>query len=105
MPDKAKPKSASGKQMTVRTNKGTATIFFKSTVTPKDKKYSVITPAGRTIHFGARTMEQYKDRALGLYSARNHNDSERRRLYYIRHKNDNSNDPEYPSYYSNRYLW
>ena len=89
----------------VKTSKGNAIIFYDPRVTPKDKKYSVITPSDRLIHFGARDYEQYKDQALGLYRSLNHNDKKRRYLFRKRHAKDYYDDPEYPSYYSWWYLW
>lgn len=89
----------------VRTKLGTAEIFYSAKITPKDKKYSVRTPSGKLIHFGARGMQQYKDQALGKYSKLNHGDKKRRDRYRSRHSKDMYNDPERPSYYSWRYLW
>jgi len=85
--------------------------FEKST--RKGKKYSVITPSGKKIHFGASGMEQYKDSTgLGLYSHLDHGDKERRKRYLarakgIKDKNGNLtwNNKESPNYYSVKYLW
>ena len=85
--------------------------FKKST--RKGKKYSVITPKGKTIHFGASEMEQYKDSTgLGLYSHLDHNDKERRKSYIARAKGIKTkdgkltwNDRESANYYSIFYLW
>lgn len=85
--------------------------FEKST--RKGKKYSVITPSGKKIHFGASSMEQYKDSTgLGLYSHLNHGDKKRRKSYLARAKgikNKNGNltwkDKESANYYSVHYLW
>jgi len=85
--------------------------FEKST--RKGKKYSVITPSGKKIHFGASGMEQYKDSTgLGLYSHLDHGDKERRKRYLarakgIKDKNGNLtwNNKESPNYYSVHYLW
>ena len=85
--------------------------FKKST--RKGKKYSVITPKGKTIHFGASEMEQYKDSTgLGLYSHLDHNDKERRKSYIARAKGIKTkdgkltwNNKESANYYSIFYLW
>lgn len=59
--------------------------FKKST--RKGKKYMVKTPSGRTIHFGADGMEQFKDTTgVGLYSKYDHGDKERQRRYLARAK-------------------
>lgn len=89
----------------VDTDRGDALIFFSEKITPKDKKYSVITPSRHLIHFGDRDYAQYKDNALGLYKKNDHNDLDRRKRYRIRHKKDKYDDPEMPSYYSWHYLW
>jgi hypothetical protein len=86
-------------------------IFKKST--RKNKKYSVISPSGKTIHFGSASMEQYKDSTgLGLYSDKDHNDEKRRKSYLARAKGIKNKkgeltwkDPESANYYSVRYLW
>lgn len=85
-------------------------IFKKST--RKGKKYSVISPSGKTIHFGALEMSQYKDTALGLYSDKDHLDEERRKRYLARAKGIKNKkgeltwkDPESANYYSVKYLW
>lgn len=83
----------------------------------KDKKYSVITPLGKKIHFGAIRnnipMEQYRDSTgLGLYSKYDHNDKDRRNRYLarakgIKDKNGNLTwkDKESANYYSIKFLW
>ncbi len=76
-------------------------------------KYQVITPSGRTIHFGDRWYEHYKDTTpLGLFKHLDHLDQKRRSFYLKRHskivdKDGNLvyKDPESPSYYSWKYLW
>jgi len=85
-------------------------VFYSKKVTPSNKKYSVITPKGRLIHFGARGYEHYFDR-FGKYSHLNHLDKERRRLYRLRHSKVRDKygfaykNKESPAYYSYRYLW
>jgi hypothetical protein len=86
-------------------------VFKKSN--RKGKKYSVITPSGKTIHFGSSHMEQYRDSTgLGLYSHKNHGDEERRKRYLARAKGIKNKkgeltwkDPESANYYSVKYLW
>ena len=56
----------------------------------KDKKYMATVKGAsgseRTIHFGAKDYEQYKDSTnLGLYRTKNHGDSKRRSNYFKRH--------------------
>ena len=70
----------------------------------KGKKYAAILPDGKRVNFGALGYEHYKDRTpLKLYSHLDHNDSERRKLYYQRHNKDY---PKYSAdYFSKKYLW
>jgi hypothetical protein len=89
--------------------------FKKST--RKNKKYSVITPKGKTIHFGAivagKPMEQYKDSTgLGLYSKYDHGNNQRRKSYILRAKGIKNKDDkltwknkESANYYSVKFLW
>jgi len=83
--------------------------FSKSKV--KNKKYTVITPKGKTIHFGDTRYEHYKDR-IGIYSHLDHLDKERQRNYRARAKAIRNskgeltyNNPEYSNYYSYHFLW
>ena len=77
------------------------------------KKYSVITPSGKKIHFGATGYSQYKDTTgLGVYSHLNHLDKNRRKKYKMRHEKIRTQngklaykDKEQPSYYAYHYLW
>lgn len=88
-------------------------IFYDPRVTPRTKKYSVYTPKGRLIHFGARGMQHYRDRTgVSRWSALDHNDRKRRAAYLARAKGirDGSgrltwNNPESANYYSVHYLW
>ena len=48
----------------------------------KNKKYSVITPSGKTINFGDLRYQQFKDTALGLYKNLDHGDKKRQKNYY-----------------------
>ena len=78
----------------------------------KKKKYSVYTPSGKLVSFGDRSMEHYKDTALGLYSNQDHLDPVRRERYLKRAKGIKNkkgevtwNNPESPNYYSVHFLW
>jgi hypothetical protein len=79
----------------------------------KDKKYSVITPSGKKIHFGNKNYHHYKDSSgLGIYSHLDHLDKKRRASYRARHKailkKDGKPaylDKEQPAYYSYKFLW
>lgn len=55
--------------------------------TRSDKKYMAEFADGKVIHFGGEpyTSAHFKDNALGLYSAQNHNDKARKLNYYKRH--------------------
>ena len=78
--------------------------FKKST--RKNAKYMVVTPNGKTIHFGDKRYHQFKDTTgLGLYSDQNHNDVKRQQAYAARHKSSPINDKESPAHYSWVYLW
>lgn len=86
-------------------------IFKKST--RKGKKYSVVSPKGKTIHFGASNMEQYKDSTgLGLYSHKDHGDKDRQKRYLARATRIRDGkgkltykNPESSNYYSLNWLW
>ena len=77
------------------------------------KKYMVITPNGKTIHFGSLSNEHYKDTTgLGLYTHLNHNDEKRRASYLarargIKDKNGNLTwkNKNSSNYYSVKFLW
>ena len=85
------------------------------------KKYEALVrgPHGlRSVHFGDRRYSQFRDATrLGLYSARDHGDAERRRRFLRRHagtpsKNEalrieraRSGGRVTPRYLSIRYLW
>jgi hypothetical protein len=88
-----------------------------------NKKYRVVvedkkTKKKRTIQFGAKRYQQYKDSShLGLYTKQNHLDRNRRRRYFLRHSGVNSkrealtkelieNGYRYtPKILSHKYLW
>lgn len=65
------------------------------------KKDKYITSFGGLYPDGS-PYEQFKDR-IGYYSSYDHNDLQRRKLYYQRH--GKSADYESPRYFSHRFLW
>jgi hypothetical protein len=85
--------------------------FSKSNI--EGKKYSVITPSGKKIHFGSSNYKHFKDvTGVGAWSHLDHNDEKRRSLYKKRHSaietkdgNPAYKDKEQPAYYSWNYLW
>jgi hypothetical protein len=58
----------------------------------------------RSVSFGDKRYEQYKDSALGLYSYMDHLDKKRRDNYRTRHKGDNLSAFT-PGWFSWHYLW
>jgi hypothetical protein len=84
-----------------------------SVSTRKHKKYSVVTPKGKVVHFGSRTNFQYKDTTgLRAYSHLDHLDPVRKRNYRrrargIRNRRGKAvyRDKESPAYYSYNFLW
>ena len=85
---------------------------FKKSTRP-GKKYMVIAPNGKTIHFGDIKSEQYRDTTgLGLYTYLNHNDEKRRASYLARAKGIRNKageltwkDKNSANYFSIKYLW
>ena len=80
--------------------------------TRKNKKYSVVTPKGKVVHFGDKRYGHFKDKALGVYSKLDHGDPVRRRSYRRRARGIKNRqgkavfqDKESPAYYSYNYLW
>lgn len=74
-----------------------------------NKKYKVVIlfKDGRkkTIQFGDKRYEQYKDSTpLKLYTRLNHGDKERRRLYKCRHEN-NRHTKFTAGWFADKYLW
>ncbi len=65
----------------------------------------------KTVHFGDRKMEHYKDKT-GIWASKNHLDKDRRKNYLsrsggIKDKSGNltKNDIFSPNYHSRRVLW
>ena len=82
---------------------------YKKSTRP-DKKLMVVVD-GKTIHFGARSMEHFKDRT-GIWKSKDHGDDKRRKSYLARakgiKKKDGSlawKDPKSANYHAVRILW
>lgn len=76
-------------------------IYTLTTSNRKDKKYAIITPDNKKIHFGAikQNNEPYSD-----YTQ--HKDEERKQRYLNRHKNnENWNDLNTAGCYAKWLLW
>lgn len=75
----------------------------------KNKKYDAVlvnktTGKEKRVPFGDNRYEQYKDKALGLYKHKDHNDKSRRESYRRRHSGEDK--AKYSSgYFSYKYLW
>ena len=76
----------------------------------KDKKYSVLKFNENNgkyeylLSFGSAGMQHYKDTTpLKLWSDYDHNDKERKRLYYARF--GKTKDKNSAKYWSHRFLW
>ena len=79
--------------------------------TAKNKKLMVVVN-GKTIHFGAKGMEHFRDRTGLLPKYLNHGDKKRRDSYLARTakilRKDGSktaNDPSSANYHSRKILW
>ena len=61
----------------------------------------------KNIAFGDVRYPQYKDKALGLYKSKDHNDKERRDAYRKRHSKEVPSFKKYYSagYFAYKYLW
>lgn len=82
---------------------------YKKSTRP-DKKLMVEVD-GKTIHFGSRAMQQFKDKT-GIWKSKDHGDvkrlkSFRKRMEGIRLKDGTKavNDPKSPAYHALRILW
>lgn len=78
--------------------------------TAKGKKL-MVKVKGKTIHFGDKNMEQFKDKT-GIWKSKDHGDPERRKSFLARSKGikkkDGSlawKDPMSPNYHAVRVLW
>ena len=62
-------------------------MFKKYKAVVQDKKSKIY----RSIHFGDKRYEQYKDSTNSKHFAnKNHSDKKRRKLYYLRHSGESS---------------
>ncbi len=75
--------------------------FIIKPSTKKFKKYDVFKNKKYYLSFGDKRYAQYFDK-LGHYSHLNHNDKERRRLYYARHGEAKKYSAKW---FSHKYLW
>lgn len=82
---------------------------YKKSTRP-DKKL-MVEVKGKTIHFGARSMEHFRDKT-GIWSSKNHGDDKRRKSYLARAKGIKDKqgkltwkDPTSPNYHAVRVLW
>ena len=82
---------------------------YKKSTRP-DKKLMVVVD-GKTLHFGSRKMQQFKDKT-GIWKSKDHGDAERRKSFLARakgiKKKDGSlawKDPSSPNYHAVRVLW
>ncbi len=74
--------------------------FIESPI--KHKKYRAILPNGKHVDFSDNRYQHHFDK-IGMYSNLNHNDDNRKRLYYARHGKEAE---KYSSkYFSHKYLW
>jgi hypothetical protein len=77
-------------------------IFRKSA--HNNKKYEAVFPNGRMVRFGDARYQQYKDKALGIYSHLDHNDKKRKDNYKARHHKDIKKKYS-PGWFSYNFLW
>ncbi len=75
------------------------------------KKKLMVKVNNRTIHFGSRNMEHFKDKT-GIWKSKDHNDPKRRKNFLtrssgIKDKNGNltKDDPTKANYHARRILW
>lgn len=78
--------------------------FIFTLSTQKNKKYDVYLGKKKIASFGDKRYQHYFDR-IGYYKALDHRDPKRRRLYRLRHRNDNTTHPTSAGYFSWHYLW
>lgn len=76
----------------------------------KDKKYNALlqnkqTGKIRKIPFGCSSYEHFEDKTkTGIWSHKDHKDKNRRKLYRLRHKDEDKNKFS-SGYFSMKYLW
>lgn len=86
---------------------------YKKSTNPSKKLMVTVEKDGkkRTVHFGARSMEHFKDKT-GIWKSKDHGDATRRKSFRARMsgiiKKDGTkavNDPFSPAYHALRILW
>lgn len=86
---------------------------YKKSTNPSKKLMVTVEKDGkkRTVHFGARSMEHFKDKT-GIWKSKDHGDSVRRKSFRARMsgiiKKDGTkavSDPFSPAYHALRILW
>jgi hypothetical protein len=83
--------------------RGYPDIYFKVSKNEKKKYDAYDKKTNKKIaSFGARGMAQYFDK-IGVYSAYNHLDKERRKRYYLRHGKKATKYS--PKWFSSTFLW
>lgn len=82
---------------------------YKKSTRPDKKLMTEVD--GKTVHFGSRKMQHFKDRT-GIWKSKDHGDPERRKSFRARtmgiKKKDGSlayKDPKSPAYHALRILW
>tara|TARA_R110002096_G_scaffold400927_1_gene597675 strand:- start:66 stop:338 length:273 start_codon:yes stop_codon:yes gene_type:complete len=82
---------------------------YKKSTNPKKKLMVVVN--NKTIHFGSRDMEQFKDKT-GIWKSKDHNDDKRRKNYLsrsggIKRKDGRltKDDPTSANFHSRNILW
>ena len=78
--------------------------YYIQVSTRKNKKYDIYKNNKYLLSFGDKRYEQFKDStSIKKYKNQDHNDPNRRRLYFARH--GYTQDKTSPKYWSNKYLW
>lgn len=82
---------------------------YQKSTRPTKKLMTVV--KGKTIHFGDRNSQHFKDKT-GIWSSKDHLDKERRKNYLtrsagIRNKEGKltKDDPKSPNYHARRVIW
>ena len=82
---------------------------YKKSTNPKKKLMTIVD--GKTIHFGSRDMQQFKDKT-GIWKSKDHNDEKRRKNYLTRSagikRKDGTltkDDPTSANFHSRKILW
>lgn len=86
---------------------------YKKSTRPDKKLMVEVTKDGKkkTIHFGARSMDHFRDKT-GIWKSKDHGDDKRRKSYLARSKGIKDKngkltwkDPTSPNYHAVRILW